>query len=66
MHSNSPSDRQVLRRLGLLLLTAFVGGCVASAATSVVSQTVKITTKATGAATHTIARFFGGDGQQAS
>ena len=59
----------VLRGLALCLLTAFLAGCMASAAVTVVSQTAKTTARAAGtaaritmdgarAASHTITKPF--------
>ena len=50
MNFASSLDRLVLRGLALCVLTSFVAGCMASAATTVVSQSVKTTAKAAGTA----------------
>jgi hypothetical protein len=50
MKSESSTDRIVVRGLLLCLMSAFLSGCMAGAAVSVVSQTVKTTAKAAGTA----------------
>lgn len=72
MRCTSRTDRLVVRGLLLCLVSAFLSGCMAGAAVSVVSQTVKTTAKAAGtaaritmdgarAASHTITRPFRND-----
>lgn len=69
MQRHSSIDRAVLRVLALCVIAAILSGCMASAATTLVSQTVKTTAKATGAAaritmdgaravSHTVTRPF--------
>ena len=69
MKSVSSFDRLVVRGLLLCVMSAFLTGCMASAAVSVVSQTVKTTAKVAGtaaritldgakAASHTITKPF--------
>ncbi|MEM8743799.1 MAG: hypothetical protein AAGF14_04090 [Pseudomonadota bacterium] len=48
MNIASAFDRLVVRGLALCLLTTLLAGCMATAATTVVSQTVKTTAKAAG------------------
>lgn len=43
-------DRMVVRGLTLCFLTAFLSGCMATAAVTVASQTIKTTAKAAGTA----------------
>lgn len=43
-------DRMILRGLALIIVTTFLAGCMASAAVTVASQTIKTTAKATGVA----------------
>jgi len=50
MNFGSSLDRLVLRGLALCLIASFLAGCMATAATTVVSQTVKTTAKAAGTA----------------
>jgi len=72
MRCASLTDRLVVRELLLCLVSVFLGGCMAGAAVSVVSQTVKTTAKAAGAAaritmdgarvaSHTITKPFRND-----
>jgi len=69
MLSGSATDRLVLRMVALCLVSAFLAGCMASAAVTVASQTVKTAVKAAGAAarvtmdgaraiSHTVSRPF--------
>ncbi|GBE44878.1 MAG TPA: hypothetical protein ENH05_08860 [Rhizobiales bacterium] len=50
MNSRSTVDHMIVRALALSVLTAFLAGCMAGAAVTVVSQTVKTTAKAAGTA----------------
>lgn len=69
MRRETTSDRMLVLGLTLCLVTTFLAGCMATAAVTVVSQTVKTTAKATGtaarltmdgarAASHTITKPF--------
>ena len=69
MHFNSNVDRLVLKALALCVLAGFLSGCMASAAVTVASQTVKTGAKAAGVAaritldgaravSHTVSRPF--------
>ena len=49
MNNASTFDRLVLCGLALFIVTTFLASCMASVATTVVSRTVKTTTKAAGA-----------------
>lgn len=50
MLSGSATDRLVLRVIALCIVSSFLAGCMASAAVTVASQTVKTTAKAAGTA----------------
>lgn len=50
MRSASSVDRLVLSTIALCVLTTFLAGCMAGAAVTVASQTVKTTARAAGAA----------------
>ncbi len=50
MNSRSSLDRLILRALALSFVTVFLAGCMAGAAATVVSQTVKTTAKVAGTA----------------
>ena len=50
MKSVSSTDRMIVRELLLCLMSVFLSGCMAGAAVSVVSQSVKTTAKAAGTA----------------
>ena len=50
MGSGGTFDRLVIRALALCMLTVFLAGCMATAAVTVASQTVKTTAKAAGTA----------------
>lgn len=69
MFSGSATDRLVLRIVALCIVSTFLAGCMASAAVTVASQTVKTTAKAAGTAarvtmdgaravSHTVSRPF--------
>lgn len=69
MKSVNSHDQFFIRAVALCLMCIFLGGCMAGAAVSVVSQTVKTTAKAAGtaaritmngasAASHTITKPF--------
>ncbi len=69
MRCMGSTDRMVIRGLLLCLMSVYLSGCMASAAMSVISQTVKTTAKTAGtavritmdgarAASHTITRPF--------
>ncbi len=76
MKSASSLDRLFMCSLLLCLMSVFLTGCMAGAAVSVVSQTVKTTAKAAGtaaritmngarAASHTITKPFRKDEEEA-
>lgn len=50
MKNGRAFDRMIISALALWIVTALLAGCMASAAVTVVSQTVKTTAKAAGAA----------------
>ena len=50
MNSRSKLDRFVIRALALSIVTTFLAGCMAGAAVTVASQTVKTTAKVAGTA----------------
>jgi len=69
MQSGSSLDRMVLRIIALCVVSTFLAGCMASAAVTVASQTVKTTAKVAGTAarvtmdgarvvSHTVSRPF--------
>jgi len=69
MNSRSTFDQMILRALALSIVTAFLAGCMAGAAVTVASQTVKTTAKVAGTAaritmdgaravTHTVTKPF--------
>lgn len=69
MLAGSSIDRMVLRIIGLCVVSAFLAGCMANAAATVASQTVKTTAKVAGTAarvtmdgaravSHTVSRPF--------